>query len=178
MVVVSCLYWAQRFSFPVALAVFLTFLLAPLITALQRRGLRRLPSVILVVLLAAAVLGGGVWLVTAQVARLAGEAPKYTENIRGQGQVAAATGPGVGNQSPRRRSSEGVAGAWDLPATTRKGKDLDKPAFCAEQPTAVVLGAGAPTWLTQVPAVLSSLLATLAGLALALVLVVFMLLKT
>ena len=72
-VVVSCLYWAQTVFIPVALAVFLTVLLAPLVTALQRRGLRRLPSVMLVVLLAAAVLGGGVWLVTAQVARLAGE---------------------------------------------------------------------------------------------------------
>jgi len=66
-VVVSCLYWAQTVFIPVALAVFLSFLLAPLVTALQRRGLRRLPSVLLVVMLAAAVLGGGVWLVTVQV---------------------------------------------------------------------------------------------------------------
>ena len=57
-VVVSCLYWAQTVFIPVALAVFLTFLLAPRVTALQRRGLRRLPSVMLVVLLAAAVLSG------------------------------------------------------------------------------------------------------------------------
>ena len=41
-VVVSCLYWAQTVFIPVALAVFLSFLLAPLVTALQRRGLRRL----------------------------------------------------------------------------------------------------------------------------------------
>jgi predicted PurR-regulated permease PerM len=78
-VVVSCLYWAQTVFIPVALAVFLSFLLAPVVTALQRRGLRRLPSVLLVVMLAAAVLGGGVWLVTAQVTSLAGEVPKYTE---------------------------------------------------------------------------------------------------
>lgn len=41
-VVVTCLYWAQTVFIPVALAVFLTVLLAPLVAALQRRGLRRL----------------------------------------------------------------------------------------------------------------------------------------
>ena len=62
----------------------MTVLLAPLVTALPRRGLRRLPSVMLVVLLAAAVLGGIIWLVTAQVTSLAGEMPQYTENIKGK----------------------------------------------------------------------------------------------
>jgi predicted PurR-regulated permease PerM len=75
-VVVTCLYWAQTVFIPIAMAVFLTVLLAPLVTALQRRGLRRLPSVMLVVLLAAAVLGGVIWLVTAQVTSLAGEMPQ------------------------------------------------------------------------------------------------------
>jgi len=41
-VLVSCLYWAQTVFIPVAMAGFLTFLLAPLVTGLQRRGLRRL----------------------------------------------------------------------------------------------------------------------------------------
>ena len=52
---------------------------------------------LLVVLLAALVLGGTVWLVTAEVASVAGELPTYTENIKekirslrelGQGSVA------------------------------------------------------------------------------------------
>ena len=67
LVVVSCLYWAQTVFIPVALAVFLTFLPAPLVAALQRRGLKRLFSVILVVLMAASVLGGSVWGVTAEL---------------------------------------------------------------------------------------------------------------
>jgi hypothetical protein len=36
-IVVKCLYWALTIFIPVALAVFLTFLLAPLITALAFR---------------------------------------------------------------------------------------------------------------------------------------------
>ena len=176
-VVVSCLYWAQTVFIPVALAVFLTFLLAPLVTALQRRGLRRLPSVILVVMLAAAVLGGVVWLVTAEVTSLAGEVPKYTENIKvkvkwlrhlGQGSVT----------SRLEKMIQDITGAWNLPAGSREEKHGDKPPLTAsKKPTAVVLEPESPTWLARIPAVLSSLLETLAGLALALVLVVFMLLK-
>ena len=111
-VVVSCLYWAQTVFIPVALAVFLTFLLAPLVTALQRRGLRRLPSVMLVVLLAAAVLGGVVWVVTAQVTSLASEVPKYTENIKGKVKSLRHLGQGSANREQLQD-----AGA-DLTATT------------------------------------------------------------
>jgi len=37
--VITCLYWAQAVFIPVALAVFLTFVLSPAVTALQRRRL-------------------------------------------------------------------------------------------------------------------------------------------
>ena len=176
-VVVTCLYWAQTVFIPVALAVFLTVLLAPLVAALQRRGLRRLPSVFLVVMLAAALLGGGIWLVTAQVTSLAGEVPKYTENIKGKvkslrhlGQGSVTSRPGENDPGHHR----GVEPARGEPG----GKGRGQAGGCgSEKPTAVVLEPESPTWLARMPALLSSLLETLGGLALALVLVVFMLLK-
>lgn len=192
-VVVTCLYWAQTVFIPVALAVFLTVLLAPLVTALQRRGLRRLPSVLLVVMLAAAVLGGVVWLVTAQVTSLAGEVPKYTENIKDK--VNALRHLGQGSVTSRlEKMIQDITGEWNQRAASQEGEDPDKPAVspsekpttkdgdkpvvaASEKPTTVVLAPDSPTWMARMPAVLSSLLATLAGLALALVLVVFMLLK-
>src|ERR1700747_930903 len=76
-VVIACLYWAQAVFIPVALAVFLTFLPAPLVTALQKRGLGRTPAVMLVVLLTALLLGGALWLVTMEVTSLVGELPQY-----------------------------------------------------------------------------------------------------
>jgi predicted PurR-regulated permease PerM len=176
-VVVTCLYWAQTVFIPVALAVFLTVLLAPLVAVLQRRGLRRLPSVLLVVMLAAAALGGGVWLVTAQVTSLAGEVPKYTENIKGKVQSLRHLGQGSVT-SRLEKMIQDITGEWNLPAASKKGTDQDKPAVAASQkPTAVVLEPETPAWLTRLPALLSSLLETLGSLALALVLVVFMLLK-
>jgi predicted PurR-regulated permease PerM len=176
-VVVTCLYWAQTIFIPVALAVFLTVLLAPLVAVLQRRGLRRLPSVLLVVMLAAAVLGGGVWLVTAQVTSLAGEVPQYTDNINVKVKLLRHLGQGSVT-SRLEKMIQDITGEWNRPAVSPKGNGPDKPAVAAPQkPTAVVLEPETPTWLTRIPAVLSSLLATLSSLALSLVLVVFMLLK-
>jgi predicted PurR-regulated permease PerM len=110
-VVISCLYWAQTVFIPVALAVFLTFLLAPLVTILQRRGLGRMPSVILVVLLAALLLGGVVWLVTAEVTSLARDLPTYTENIKGKIRSLRQMGQGSGKalSKPLRATSPVLA---------------------------------------------------------------------
>jgi predicted PurR-regulated permease PerM len=176
-VAVTCLYWARTVFIPVALAVFLAFLLAPLVAALQRRGLRRLPSVIFVVTLAAAVLGGVVWLVTAEVASLAAEVPEYTDNIKVK--VKSLRHLGQGSVTGRlEKMVQEITGEWNLPAASQEGKEGDPPTVAAaEQPTAVVLQSESPSWLARMPALLNSLLETLGGLALALVLVVFMLLK-
>ena len=138
-VVVTCLYWAQTVFIPVALAVFLTVLLAPLVAVLQRRGLRRLPSVLLVVMLAAAVLGGGVWLVTAQIASLAGEVPKYTENITDKVQSLRQLGQGsVTNRL--EKMIQDITGEWNVPAASQKVKNRDKPAVAAATPVAICTG--------------------------------------
>src|SRR5262245_28643211 len=57
-VVVACLYWAQVIFIPLALAVFFTFLLSPLVMALQRRRLPRAMAVVVVVAAAVLILGG------------------------------------------------------------------------------------------------------------------------
>ena len=49
-VVVGALYWAQVVFIPLGMALFLTFLLTPIVRSLQRRGLGRTPSVLIVVL--------------------------------------------------------------------------------------------------------------------------------
>jgi predicted PurR-regulated permease PerM len=79
---ITCLYWAQAIFIPVAMAIFLTFLLSPPVMALQRRGLGRTPAVIVVVLATALLLGGVGWLVTSQVRNLVGSLPQYSDVIR------------------------------------------------------------------------------------------------
>lgn len=174
-VVVSCLYWAQTVFIPLALAVFLTFLLAPLVTILQRRGLGRTPSVLLVVLTAALFLGGGAWLVTAEVASLAGDLPTYTENIKGKVRSLRQLGHSSVMQRLEKMIQD-ITGEWQSqPASV----DQAAPPVAAdsEKPSAVVVRAESPAWSSQLPAYFRSLAESLGGLALALVLVVFMLLK-
>jgi predicted PurR-regulated permease PerM len=77
----AALYWAQKVLIPVALAIFIAFLLAPLVMRLQQRGLGRVPSVVLVVALAALLVVFLGWIFTRQIGDLAEEMPQYTKNI-------------------------------------------------------------------------------------------------
>ena len=79
--VVAGLYWLQAVLIPLALAVLLTFLLSPVVGTLQRRGLGRVPSVLVTVLLALSILGGIGWTLTRQLVTLADELPRYSLNI-------------------------------------------------------------------------------------------------
>ncbi len=79
--VMATLYWAQKVLIPLALAVLLAFVLNPVVTVVQRRGLGRVPAVILVACLSFLLLGGIGVALTLQVKRLAAELPTYKENV-------------------------------------------------------------------------------------------------
>jgi len=193
-IVVSCLYWAQKIFIPVALAVFLTFLLAPLVTILQRRGLGRTPSTILVVLLAVVVLGGAGWLVTAEVTSLADDVPTYTRNIKGK--IRSLRHMNEGSVMERLdQMLQDITREWESLASRSKGAadEAAGPGGAApggaapggaapggatpDKPAAVVVQAEGSGLLSRVPALLRPLVESFGALALALVLVVFMLLK-
>jgi len=78
----ALLYWAKAVLIPVALALLLTFLLTPIVTTLWHWGLHRALAAVLVVVLAASLLGAIGWTVEAQLAALAAELPTYTGNIK------------------------------------------------------------------------------------------------
>src|SRR5262245_16967870 len=80
--VVAALYWGQKVLIPFALAVLLAFVLAPLVSWLERRGLRRIPAVLLVVCLAFSLLGAAGWAVVTQVTSLVDDLPRYKESVR------------------------------------------------------------------------------------------------
>jgi len=178
-VVVCGLYWAQKVLVPIALAVFLSFLLTPLVSFLQRRGLRRIPSVAAVVVLAAIVLGGGVTLVATEVSSLAGDLPTYTGHIKTKIQTLRQMGHGADRLE---KMIQDITREWQSkPVTTEEG-GTNEPAkeragAAPENSSAVVVQAETPAWMAHLPAVLGPVLEFVGGLALALVLVVFMLLN-
>jgi predicted PurR-regulated permease PerM len=203
-VVIVTLYWAQSVFIPVALAAFLTFLLSPFVTWCRQRGLPRTPAVILVVLFAATVLGGVGWLVTDQIGSLLRELPKYRHNIQDKVQsFKQATGklneiqkivsevnqepakqgarPGPGRDEEKKGAADVVAdalAAGDDGADARKEQaGADDGMFASRRPTAVIVEPQGAAWMSRLTSFLSPLLEYLGELALAIILVIFMLLK-
>jgi predicted PurR-regulated permease PerM len=80
-VVIAALYFAQDFLIPLALSLLLSFLLAPLSARLESWRLGRVPSVVLVVVLALGLLTGVLYVVTGQLMDLGHQLPKYRNNI-------------------------------------------------------------------------------------------------
>jgi predicted PurR-regulated permease PerM len=75
------LYFARQILIPAALAILLTFVLGPFVTRLERRGMRRVPAVLVVVTLVFLLLGGLGWVVSRQVTALAGRVDEYHGEI-------------------------------------------------------------------------------------------------
>jgi predicted PurR-regulated permease PerM len=81
-VVIAVLYWARSIFIPIALAIFLSFVLSPVVTRVQRLGIGRTVSVVLTVGLVMLVTVGVGALITQQVAKLAGTLPDRAEAIK------------------------------------------------------------------------------------------------
>src|SRR5437867_11454113 len=79
-VVIAGLYFAHDFLIPLALSLLLSFLLAPLCHRLERWKLGRVPSVIIVVVLALGGVAGVGWIVTGQLIDLGNKLPGYRNN--------------------------------------------------------------------------------------------------
>ena len=79
--VVVVLYWAQAVFVPIALAILLTFVLAPPVTWLER-WVGRVAAVLAMVTLVFTILGLAGWALARQMDHLAEDLPRYRTNIR------------------------------------------------------------------------------------------------
>jgi predicted PurR-regulated permease PerM len=80
-VVITTLYLAKTVILPLALALLFTFVLAPLVTCLERIRLPRIVAIPIVILTAGAVLGAVGWTVFIQLVEVTNDLPAYTTNI-------------------------------------------------------------------------------------------------
>ena len=80
--VIGALYLGQDILIPLALAILLSFMLAPIVIRLRRWGLGRIPSVLAVVLLLFIALLGLGSIVASQAVHLAENLPIYEWNLR------------------------------------------------------------------------------------------------
>lgn len=178
--VVASLYWAQAIFIPLALAVFLTFLLSPLVAKLERWGVGRSPAVIIVVLSTSLVLGGTGWFVTRQLVDLVQELPKYSGNIKAKIKSLRAMTEGSATDRLSRMAGEiSEELKWNPPAPQKHSADgtaIEAPAQAAP-PSAIFLQAETPAWVGRLANAVGSLTESLASFALAVVLAFFFLVK-
>jgi predicted PurR-regulated permease PerM len=173
--IIACLYWAKVVLIPIALAVLLTFLLNPVVSALHSRGLPRAPAVLVVVVLVFSVVGGIAWTVTRQLGILAYELPRYQENLKNK----ISDLRELGKNGVIKRVLTTINEITDElqrdplpPSEPQDGAKLKAaPNEETEKPVAVVVQT--PSVLWQLPSVLESL----ATAGLVIVLVIFMLIR-
>ncbi len=116
-IIVVALYFGQVVLVPLALAVILSFVLAPAVRLLKRGGLPNAPAVIAVVVVAFSIIFGVGALITQQVGSLARELPRYQITLKEK-------------VTALRDATSGSGGAFQQASDTLKDlqKQLEAPA--------------------------------------------------
>jgi predicted PurR-regulated permease PerM len=126
-VIVGTLYWFREIFIPLALAVLLTFLLAPIATRLERLGAGRVLAAVCAVTLAVFAVGGVGYTFTGQLADLANKLPQYRATISKK--LETIRHPDIG---PFSRASATISGLLD----EMEGKTAAAPMPAAPRPAA------------------------------------------
>jgi len=176
-VVIAGLYWAQVVFMPVAVAVYLTFLLSPLVKFLQRRGLGRLVSVLLTVLTTALLIGGLGWVFVRQVSGLVRELPTYTANINAKIKSLKEKGAASARLEQMIEDISGELKSESPAAKSSVPEAAPAPSAQDAQPPVVVVQPESPGWVTSLSSYLGRFLEFLGGLGLSLFLAILMLMK-
>ena len=164
--IIATLYLGQAFLIPVALSILLTFLLTPVADALERLGLGRLASVMIIVVLAFSLLAAIGWLVTVQLTSVANELPTYRSNIREK--ISDIRGAGKGGALEKiRETAEEV----------KEEFSKDEPASAASKPREVVVQSEESSTFWPMPLATAPMLERMASGGLVIVLVIFMLIQ-
>ena len=175
-IIVGLIYFGRDVLVPIALAILLSFVLAPIVRTLQNWHLPRGFSVITVVLLAFAVMFAAGGIVTVQVTQLAADLPRYQSTIHAKIESLRA---GRATSGPLERAAEMLEDFGreiNRPVDGRLGRPLAR----SEQETKPV-----PVEVRQPPAglfeglsnLISSLLHPLATTGIIFIFVIFILLQ-
>ena len=159
--IVGTMYWARSVFIPIALAIFLTFVLSPIVVRLQRRGLGRTVAVVVTVGLVCLISVGIGSLLTVQIADLASTLPDNREAIKAK--VVAVKHWAVGNENSRFVEMFEELSNEIVP--NRKN------------PNEVVVVASSPSFAAQFDAWFSPATEALGQAAFTFILTIFMLLK-
>jgi predicted PurR-regulated permease PerM/methanogenic corrinoid protein MtbC1 len=177
--ITAALYFGRDVLIPLALAILISFILTPSVQRLQKMRLGRVPSVLLVVILAFGGIAGLTWMMGAQIVDFAETLPRYEQNIRAK--AAALRGGGASALSQAKQTVEhlqeeiGIASpsAPTTPASRLEGKSR----VPASSPVPVTVVEPPATPLTVLRTTLFPLLGPLGTAGLVIIFVIFMLIQ-
>jgi predicted PurR-regulated permease PerM len=180
-VVVGALWLGSEILIPIALAILLSFALAPVVIRLRRWGLGRIPSVLAVVLLLFITLIGLGSVVATQLADLATNLPTYEWNLRSkirELRIAIPSGGVIERTSDMLQDlRQELQEVTKPPGEEAEGEDATSGEGEPVKPVLVRVQSPAPTPLETLRNVGGPLIAPFATAGLVVVLVIFMLLQ-
>src|SRR5215212_5934941 len=136
-IIVATLYFGREIFVPVALAILLSFVLAPVVNLLQRIRIPRAVAVVGVVALAFAAIFGLGGLMATQLTQLAGDLPRYQSTMREK--IQSFRGATAGSGTLERAADM----LQDL------SKELDKPKDTARASAGPLVRQASPTGAVQ-----------------------------
>jgi predicted PurR-regulated permease PerM len=169
--VVGALYFAREVCIPLALALLFSFLLGPLVVRLRRIGLGRVPSVLITMAMAGAVVGLVTWLMASQIYDLASRLPQYQSNIQTKIRTLAKPGGGIMGKASR------ILHELSRDIENRKTAEETRVAPPGPKPIPVEVHQPEPTAPQLLQNLLSSLAIPLTTAGIVIVFVAFMLLN-
>lgn len=177
-VIVMVLYFARVVLIPLALAILLSFVLAPLVTMLQRRlRLFRVIAVAITALLAFSVIAAVSWVVALQAIDLAEKLPSYRANIREKVETLAS---GTGGVLSRAKQEIEKLGHEVMEATAEANGQgaattADAPATRKPEPLSVIVTGERVGPLESLVQALAPVLAPLTSAGIVIIFVIFIL---
>ncbi len=164
-VVVAALYLAKDVLVPLTLAILLSFLLSPICDWLERRGLGRVPAVLVTALTGFVVLGLVIWTVVVQLTDLAPKLPEYQNNIQ------------VKLHSVNDYLSSALSRATHTAQDLAQYKSAAGPQGTSDRPFLVRVISSPPSATELISGMFGTLIGVLGAIGIVIVLVVFFLIR-
>ena len=177
-IIVMVLYFGREIIIPIALAILLSFVLAPLVGLLQRVRIPRGLAVVSVVIIAFAVIFAMGSLLASQLAQLAGDLPRYQSTISEKIQSFRDTTAGRGTLERASGMLKDLSKELDKPkeAATALGAGAS-PKAASPKPIPVEVLQPDPGALQSLQSLISPLLHPLATTGIIVIFVIFILLQ-
>lgn len=175
--IVAALYFGREVLLPMALAVLLSFVLAPAVKLLQRLYLPRFAAVTIVVLLAFGVISGLATLMFAQVSQLAGDLPRYQSNLAEKIQALRGAATASGTLEQASQVLQNLQKELDRPKNPKPTPATPDASTIPDRPIPVEVRQPDPGALQTLATLIAPLIHPLATTGLIVIFVVFILLQ-